>query len=254
MHILNTSAFYIYSFNLYQIKMEDKNTLIEEKLRKSFSLIKEEIENIRKDIEWSKNVLYKQKDIISALNNKIKELSNENKLLKQDLEENKTVSTGNDGVIHSFIHSFNSHSDKQTMNNLSKTMNETMNKTISKTINEQTMNIQTFKESLDNTFKNLPRQEFLTFLTVYQLEDDLKRPINYFDISSHLKLSEGCIRTYISNLLKKKLPLTKTKVNNKLVQLQINSYFRELNLKQKLISLYELSNLDQKTLSDAYAF
>ena len=36
--------------------------------------------------------------------------------------------------------------------------------------------------------------------------------ITYLDISSYLKLSEGCIRTYISNLLKKNIPLTKTRL------------------------------------------
>ncbi|MFH1210045.1 MAG: hypothetical protein V1663_04620 [archaeon] len=211
--------------------MEDKNTLKEERIKNSFLIVKEEINSLKNELERTKNKLFNQKEIILALNKKINELLNENEELKKELNKNNISSTGNEGVMHSFIHSFNSYSDKQ--------------------INKQ-INIQTFKESFDNMFKSLPRQEFLTFLTIYQLEDDLKRPINYLDISSHLKLSEGCIRTYISNLLKRKLPLTKTKVNNKLVQLQINSHFRELNLKQKLISLYELSNLDQKTLSDPF--
>ncbi|MBU2634157.1 MAG: hypothetical protein KJ674_02845 [Nanoarchaeota archaeon] len=208
--------------------MEEKTRDMEQRLRNSFLNVKKEINSLKEEIEHLKYNLIEEKKQNIDLKNQLKEnldKSTEIKAISPSLDKS---SIGNKGVMHSFIHSFTSYADKQTLN------------------------IQNFKESFEIMFKTLPKQEFLTFLTIYQLEDDLKRPITYLDVSSHLKLSEGCIRTYISNLLKKRVPLSKTRLNNKIVQLQINSHFRELNLKQKLISLYELSNIDQRKLIDSY--
>ena len=124
--------------------------------------------------------------------------------------------------IYLSIHSFNHSLNKQTLNN--------MNKNIQK------------------AFLILTKQEFLIFLTIYKLEDDLKRPVTYGDIASRLKLSKGCIRTYVSSLFTKKLPLIKEKANNKIVYLSLLPDFRELNLKNKLFQLYTNQDPNQHRL------
>lgn len=104
------------------------------------------------------------------------------------------------------------------------------------------------KSELFSKFSSLSKQEFLTFLTVYQLEEEVEH-VSYIDISAKLNLSEGCIRTYVSSLIKKGIPLFKTKYNNKVVYLSIIKDFRALNFKRELMALYYKSDPSQKTLS-----
>jgi hypothetical protein len=102
------------------------------------------------------------------------------------------------------------------------------------------LDIQAFKDNLQATLSKLSRQEFLTFLTIYQQEDQGK--VTYSSVAQELKLSTGCIRTYVSGLIKKGLPVVKTKFNNKLIILSIPSEIRGLNLKKKIIQVFY--NLD----------
>jgi len=93
------------------------------------------------------------------------------------------------------------------------------------------------REKLREAFIALSRQELLTFLTIYQLEEDAGH-VTYADVARHLNLSEGCIRTYISSLAKKGIPLIKVKHNNKQVFLSVPKEFKDAGLKGELMSLY----------------
>ncbi|MBL7101024.1 MAG: hypothetical protein ISS23_03665 [Nanoarchaeota archaeon] len=143
------------------------------------------------------------------------------------------VSSGNEGG-YSFIHSFTKHS----FNNYSQ---------VKHSQNEKSDKFQGFKQDFDKIFDDISKQEFLTFLTIYQLEEDINK-VMYVDVARKLKLTEGCIRTYVSSLLKKGLPLVKKKYNNKQVFLYILPEFRSLDLKQKLINTFYQNDPNQKTL------
>ena len=107
------------------------------------------------------------------------------------------------------------------------------------------------KSEINTKFSSLSCQEFLTFLTVYQLEEEFEH-VSYIDVSAKLGLTEGCIRTYVSSLIKKGIPLIKAKYNNKVVYLSITKDFRALNLKRELMALYYRSDPTQKTLAEGF--
>jgi hypothetical protein len=50
--------------------------------------------------------------------------------------------------------------------------------------------------------------------------------------------------------IKKKAPIKRNRINNRLTYLSIDKKFRELGLKPKLVSLYYQMDPDQKRLSD----
>lgn len=98
-------------------------------------------------------------------------------------------------------------------------------------------NFNIFKQKVNETFAKLSKQELLIFLTIYQFTDE-KKAITYFDLANKLSLSENCIRSYTSSLIRKGLPVIKQRANNKLIFLTVDQDFRSLNLRQKLIDLY----------------
>ena len=135
------------------------------------------------------------------------------------------VSIGNKGV-HSLIHS----TDIQSFNN-------------------QSLDIQSLKKNLEEKINNLTNQEFLVFLTIYQLEEDLGRNVTYEDLSLKLRLSTGCIRSYLSSIIKKGLPVLKKKINNRTITLTLHQDFKELNLKERLTNLYYHKDPNQTRLN-----
>jgi len=109
--------------------------------------------------------------------------------------------------------------------------------------------ISSFKVNINKAFSSLSKQELRVFLSLYQLDDELNG-VSYIELSSKLELTEPCIRGYISTLMKKGLPITRTKLNNKRTILIINKEFKSLGLKQKLVSLYYEADPRQTTLFD----
>ncbi len=97
------------------------------------------------------------------------------------------------------------------------------------------------KKEFTRKFGTLTRQEIMTFLAVYQLEEDYGK-VTYSDVAKKLKLTEGCIRTYVSGLMRKGIPVVKNKMNNKLVLLSVSPEFKELGLKKDIMEIYEKSD------------
>jgi len=107
------------------------------------------------------------------------------------------------------------------------------------------------RQELMERFSSLSKQELKTFLTIYDMGDE-KGNASYSDVAKRLNLSEGCIRTYISGLMRKKIPVEKIKYNNKAVFLHIPKEFRELSLKGELVSIYYDTSLpQQRRLTDS---
>ncbi|MFB6246472.1 MAG: helix-turn-helix domain-containing protein [Candidatus Pacearchaeota archaeon] len=89
-------------------------------------------------------------------------------------------------------------------------------------------------DSLDNIkkdirlkFKRLTDQEFLVFSTLYQLADQ-SGSCDYKSISQKLGLSGSSIRDYIGRLIEKGIPVEKTRLNNKNIQLSISSELKKI--------------------------
>ena len=119
--------------------------------------------------------------------------------------------------------------------------------------NKHTLNTQINTQSvtqLDQIFLKLAKKEFLFFLTVYQLEEDIGQPVTYARVANHLKITEGGVRTYLHNVVKKGAPIEKIKLNNKHVVLTINKEFKNLKLKTRLIDLYSHLDSEQTRLTD----
>ena len=210
--------------------MDRNQDLIKERIKNSFLNVKSDINSLKKELLNLKELLIKEKEKNRFLKEEINKILGEKPKISLKKDFSEKSSTGNEGVIHSFIHSFTSYAHPMHT--------------------EKTQKIKEFKDEIDRMFSTLPKQEFLVFLTLYQLGEDIKRPITYIELANKLNLSEGCIRTYISHLLKKKLPIIKNRINNKIVEVSINPHFLDLNLKNKLINLYYLSDIEQKRLID----
>ncbi len=204
-------------------------------IKLAFSRVKEHILHIESEIKQNKSTLDVLKREIASLKEEVSSLRNQLKfqvetktVLNPQNQAFQEVSSGNKGV-YSFTHSFNKHSFS---NHADIHSNKLMN----------------FKEDFDKIFFNLSHQEFLTFLTIYQLEEEITN-VSYFNVAQKLNLTEGCIRTYISSLLRKGAPIIKRKHNNKQVFLSILPEFRSLNLKQKLIDTFYKGEATQRTLT-----
>jgi len=207
--------------------MADTFFNFQENVKNSFKKAKEDISQIKRELEENKELLIKRNEEIKVLKEKLEEISLFLKKKTKKSPKKSENSIGNEGV-YSFIHSFN---------NYSTTMHSE--------------ELQLFGQNLEKQFLSLTKQEFLTFLTIYQLEEDLGT-ISYSHIASHLKLSEGCIRTYVSSLIRKEIPIIKEKINNRFVILKISPELRDLNLKNKLLDFYYRVDPRQKRLSDQF--
>jgi hypothetical protein len=113
------------------------------------------------------------------------------------------------------------------------------------------LNIQELQENLPLILSKLSKQEFLTFLTIYQLEEEISK-VTYDDVGKNLQITSGCVRTYVSGLIKKGLPVLKSKYNNKVIILSIPPEIRSLNIKKKLVNTFYNLDPTQKKLFDTF--
>ena len=168
----------------------------------------------------------------------ILELQNMLFLIKQELEQIKTQFTtkgsiGNEGV-------FNKQTNQQT--------NKQLNK---QTIIQQTNALSRLNDDLEAHFNSLTRQEFLVFLSLYQMEEETGS-VKFSDLAAYLNLSESSIRGYVNRLVQKGSPILRKRVNNKVINLSLSPDFRNLNLKKRLTDIYYQSDTSQKRLFDRY--
>ena len=99
-------------------------------------------------------------------------------------------------------------------------------------------------------FSNLRKRQFLLFLTIYQLEDEIGRGPTYTDLALKLRVSEDYLRGIISVLTKSGIPILRKRLNNKVTTLTIDPEFKKLNLKAHLTQLYYDLDPDQTRLFD----
>jgi biotin operon repressor len=96
------------------------------------------------------------------------------------------------------------------------------------------------KREIRLKFKSLTQQEMLVFSTIYQLEEKDPQNTSYESVASLLHLSESSIRDYTQKLIKKGIPIKKTKVNNRKVLLSISNELKKIATLSTILQLREL--------------
>jgi DNA-binding MarR family transcriptional regulator len=149
--------------------------------------------------------------------------------------QNMGISTGNQGVP----------TDKQT-NRQTNQQTQKLDKSSYNQENSSIDNAVQILESLDNIkkeirlkFKRLTDQELLVFSTLYQLDEE-NGFTDYKTISEKINLSESSIRDYIGRLIKKGIPVDKTKLNNKTIQLNVSKNLKKIASLNTILQLREL--------------
>ena len=128
--------------------------------------------------------------------------------------QNLTLSTGNQGV--------------PTNKQINQQTNQQIENTSFDTAFEVLNSLDSLKKEIRNKFKKMTEQEFLVFSTIYQMEEEGEGYVDYRSLSKRLHLTETSIRDYVGKLIKKGIPVEKTKLNNKLVQLSISEALRKI--------------------------
>lgn len=201
----------------------------EERLGKVFAKVKEDMLFLAQEILTIKQEIQEIKQILQNLNSSTypTQVQHPTHTPAQDLE-NYTLnqqdfhcSIGNEGVPTD---------SQQTVNRQSNTLKRTSDtaKIISTLGN--------LKQDLKEKFKKLTQQEFLVFSVLYTLEEEVKN-VTYKDLAQRTGLAESSIRDYISRLEHKGLPITKERINNRVVILRIPRELKEIT------SLSSLNNL-----------
>lgn len=226
---------------IFPDKKEAQNSdNFKENVKNSFKRARGHINLLENELKANKEIIIKQNEHIKFLLEQMKDIHEFFKDLKAKNAEEEKSSTGNNGVSLFGYSPLSSAFDNQ------------------KSINKSNFPIKEPKFTLAKSFKSvaelcqeLSRQELMTFLLLYDLEEELKN-VTYQDIAKRMNISEGCVRTYVSGLIKKGLPVLKKKFNNRIVFLSIFPDFRSLNPRKELEAYYYQYDPTQKRLVDKY--
>jgi hypothetical protein len=143
-----------------------------------------------------------------------------------------SISTGNEGVPT------NSQTHQQTNQHPPISTGNTKIDQIEK-VSELLASLDTIKKDLRIKFKHLTKQEMLVFSVLYQLEEE-QFIVDYPLIAKKLALSESSIRDYIQRIIRKGIPIQKSKENNKKIILSLSPDFKKIASLQTILQLREL--------------
>jgi DNA-directed RNA polymerase sigma subunit (sigma70/sigma32) len=130
---------------------------------------------------------------------------------------NTVFSTGNGGVPTD--RQTNQQTDRQTINT---SINEDKYRSDKfENVSELLSSIEDIKEEVRLIFKSLTKQEINVFANIYSLEEQ-GLIVDYSLLAQKLGLSESSIRDYTLRIIKKGIPLIKTKEKNKRIILKIS--------------------------------
>jgi DNA-binding MarR family transcriptional regulator len=219
---------------------------MDEQIKNSFQKVKQDIDSINKEINILNQFLYENKEKFSEIDKSLKELSfklSELSLKKEERiptqnpannlqnptfptqnpannlpfkpsnPQNKVFSTGNEGVP----------ADRQT----NQQTNQQTEKASFNNAIEVLSSLDNLKKEIRNKFKRITEQEFLVFSTIYQIEEEVGYA-DYKSLSQKLNLTESSIRDYVGKLIKKGIPVDKTKINNKMIQLSVSEKLKKI--------------------------
>ena len=177
----------------------------------------------------------------------IKTFKEENYIKKTPFQglypQNNNVSIRNDGVqtdkpTNTSTNTLSPFYDK----NLEISQVPSLNNTISEfeKVNEILSSLDDVKKEIRNKFKSLTSQEMLVFSTLYTLEDQRINEIGYQILAKSLNLTESSIRDYINKLIKKGIPIEKTRLNNKKIILKVSENLKKI---ATLATILKLRNI-----------
>ena len=225
-----------------------------DQVKEAFSRIKEDITDLKNQVEYINYELSEIKRTIQQTDN----INNPThvSLAPTDQESNPTqfqnptdkwsleavksqfsnVSSGNEGVPT------NRQTNQQTDTSALFTYkNEEKSDKIShiNRVSEVLSSLDSLKKDIRSQFKKLTKQEMLIFSTIYQLEEE-GFAVDYSTIAIKLNLSESSIRDYVQRIIKKGIPVQKLKENNKKVTLSIIQDLKKIASLQTILALREL--------------
>ncbi len=214
-------------------------------LKESFQRVRQDIEYLAQEIEVIKQLL---SDLKIQQTNKQETSTNQHFFPTSQSQEEALkplilpFSTRNEGVPT------NQPTNKQT-NQHPPISTPTLERSSFKQIDRTFSNIQKVSEvlsSLDDLkkevrlkFKRLTEQEMIVFSTIYQLEEQ-GFVVDYALLSQKLNLTEISIRDYIHKILKKEIPLLKSKESNKKITLSIPLDLKRITSLQTITQLRNL--------------
>jgi hypothetical protein len=228
--------------------MAENDDIFKKNVKNSFFRVKEDINGLKKAIERIESLLSEKEeethDFIDEEEEKGDIMADEPSDDPRINEEDPPVSSGKALSNHKAItkqslsnhtaitqQSLSNHTaiTKQSLSNHTAITQQSQNKQSKRTLLQ--------KEELEKIFKELPKSEFLIFLTIAQLEEEGVRP-TYTSLAHKLERAQSNIRGHISSLLKKSLPIIKGKANNKIIVFKISPHFREWNWEERLQKWY----------------
>jgi predicted transcriptional regulator len=146
--------------------------------------------------------------------------------------QNLAISIGNGGVPT------DRQTDKQTnqqTDNSSHNQNKSSLNSIENAL-QILSSLDNLKKEIRLKFKRLTDQEMEVFTILYQLSEEYSYT-DYRSLSSKLNLTESSIRDYIGRLIKKGIPVDKTKINNKSIQLSVSPNLKKVASLQTILQL-----------------
>jgi len=225
-----------------------------DQIKDAFQRVKQDMDSMEKEIALLKQFLSENKEKLSEIDKTIKEIQSnlsrftikpsvntstndlqnstypthsptDNLTFKALKGQNMPISTGNEGVP----------TDRQT----NQQTNQQTEKTYFGDAFEILNSLDNIKKEIRNKFKKITDQEFLVFSTIYQVTEE-SNYVDYKSISQRLNLTESSIRDYVGKLIKKGIPVEKTKINNKVVQLSISEKLKKIAPLPVIFQLREL--------------
>jgi hypothetical protein len=227
-----------------------------DQIKEAFQKVKQDISSLEYEISLIKQYLQENGEKLTFLDNKIQNLTQkigenlqniplqnptynlQNSTIPTDnpthnlpfeaLKAQKLgISTGNGGVPT------NKPTNQQTNQHIENEKEEVFGSAL-----EVLNSLDNIKKEIRHKFKKITEQEFLVFSTIYQMEQEGE--VDYRSVAKKLNLTETSIRDYVGRLIKKGIPVEKTKINNKMINLSISDNLKKIAPLPVILQLREL--------------
>jgi len=214
-----------------------------DQIKEAFQKVKQDIMFLKEEINSLRLNLNEIKEQIVVLNSSIHSTlrqpnsthsthsSTPNLSLEAVKDQNMLISTGNQGA------STDRQTDRQTDRHTPISYGNTENSM--ENALEILNSLDSIKKEIRLKFKRLTKQEFLVFSAIYQLDEELGYS-DYKLLSERLNLTESSIRDYVGRLIKKGVPVEKTKINNKYIKLNVSKKLKKIVSLPTILQLRDL--------------
>ncbi len=205
------------------------------KVKSDIDLLKVELEIIKTSIEQLKQVIIQNPTHIS-INPTTPTHNPTHDYPPYALKApNMPISTGNDGVPT------NKPTDQQTNQHIGNEGVQASNSRLNNLIraSEILESLDALKREVRIKFKKLTEQEMVLFSAIYTLEEQ-GHDVDYTLLATQLNLSEISIRDYVHKIMKKGIPIIKTKQNNKRILLSISNDIKKIATLNTILQLRKI--------------